>query len=176
MSLLFRYVYYYNYFVYSIANINIDNFSDEDLDILWDNEPLTWHYIGEDYKIYQGQNISQIYFRSWPSDLYADFPLKGPNRIKDKLEPRSEITVYRTVLIFMIRGTDWDIDFEPTKWKEEKIGDFLGGTQKSAIYSRILLPGNYTMGPNSLYLVADKGNVLFNYIIDLISSLNTTNL
>ena len=151
-----------------MANIHFDSISDEDIDILWDNETLIWHYIGEDYTLYQGRNISPIYFKSWPSDLYAGFPLKGPNRIKDKLEPRSEITVYRTVLIFMIRGIDWDIDFDPTKWKEQKIGNFLSGTQKSAIYSRILLPGNYTMGPNSLYLVADKGNVLFNYIIDLI--------
>ena len=95
---------------------------------------------------------------SWPSDLYANFPLKGPNRMKDNLEPRSEVTLYRTTLIYMIRVIDWDIDFELTEWKEEKVGNFLGGAGKSMIYSRIMLPGNHFMGLHSLYLVADEGN------------------
>ena len=100
---------------------------------------------------------------SWPSDLHANFPLKGPNRLKDNQEPRSKVTLYRTTLIYMIRGIDWDIDFELTEWKEEKVGNFLGGTEKSMIYSRIMLPGNYTMGLHSLYLMADEGN--YNVVI-----------
>ena len=88
--------------------------------------------------------------------------MKGPKIIHEGWKPFSELILLRTSLVYMIRGTNWNhenISFG--EWRDtNQEGPYIGGiTENSKVYSRIMLPGNYTLSNQAFYLFGDSGKI-----------------
>ena len=128
----------------------------------WDGDPLMWHYIGEKYVLYKANGTLGWHFSYWPPNLFGKFPMKGPKMILGEQKPFSELFLLRTSLVYMILGTNWnndDISFG--EWKFTGLeGPYIGAIEgNSKVYSRIMLPGNYTLSNQAFYLLADSGKL-----------------
>ena len=128
----------------------------------WDGNPLMWHYLGEKYVLYKENGTLGWYFSYWPPNLLGKFPMKGPNMILGEQTPFSEVFLLRTSLVYMIRGTNWNhenISLDEWQFTGEE-GTYVGGIDgNSKVYSRIMLPGNYTISNQAFYLFGDSGKL-----------------
>ena len=126
----------------------------------WDEEPLMWHYIGEKFVLYNENGTLGWHFNYWPPNMFGKFPMKGPRIIQEGRKPFSELILLRTSLVYMIRGTNWNyenISFGEWRYTNQE-GPYIGGIQgHSKVYSRIMLPGNYTLSNQAFYLFGDSG-------------------
>ena len=118
------------------------------------------HFIGENYLLYNGNERDLAYFQEWPLSLIGQFPMKGPKKFSLELKPFSDLVLLRTSLVYMILGNTWTHDrIDLNEWQyTSHEGTYLGGIEEnSKIYTRVLLPGNYTMSNEALYLFSDAG-------------------
>ena len=53
----------------------------ENLDVLWNDQPLIWHHLGSENKLYKDQGMwddGVRHYKEWPTQLRGQFPMKGP--------------------------------------------------------------------------------------------------
>ena len=137
------------------------------MDIFWNGEPLIWHYIGKEYALYGKSEKSPLYIKEFPLNSYGTLPMKGPKRIYANDERKIELFLLRTSLVYLIRSNQWGTTglpmVEPDKWKDLNMeGPYLGELHGPfKIYSRVYLPGNYTMGNDAVYLFANSGKIIY---------------
>ena len=128
---------------------------EEELDILWDGNPLPWQYLGsEDY------NPSNI--RYWPSNILSQFPMKGINFFVESSKTASDLHLLRASLVYMVRIHDsTDNGFSLQEWiLMDHTAPYFGWTNENArLYSRLMLPGKYKLYDQAIYLFASSGKI-----------------
>ena len=137
--------------------MHIQQYTDEDLDIFWDGQPLPWRYEGEEYTSYWKQGV---YFKNWPTEMIGQFPMKGTDQLNISSSSTGELNLLRTALVYKIPLNESNDDtVDKDEWRYTKIeGSYIGGisgTQR--LYERIMLPGKYKLDKGSTYLFASTG-------------------
>ena len=136
--------------------INNVFFIGEEIDILWDGNPLAWQYLGS-----EEFNPSNI--RYWTSNILSQFPMKGINLFMESSNTTSDLDLLRASLVYMIRIHDsTDNGFDIQEWiLMDHDRPYLSLTnEKARLYSRLMLPGKYKLYDQAIYLFATSGKII----------------
>ena len=125
----------------------------EDIDIMWNGNPLTWLYEGKEYSSFWKPDK---YFHNWPSEMIGQFPMRGYVDLCPNACSFGDLYLLRTALVYMIPISD---SVQKQEWHYTGINDqFIGGFSKRLmLYDRIMLPGKYKLDEQAIYLFADSG-------------------
>ena len=121
---------------------------DEERDILLDGD--------------QPSYIKASHFRYWPSNILSQLPMKGISFFGASSKTVSNLNLFRASLVYMLRVNDSnDNGFDLQEWTliDHKGPYFSWTTEDVKLYSRLLLPGEYKLYDQAIYLFASPGNL-----------------